>query len=80
MGDSKHYETNPDDPNAPVVLHVYKGIRSGDRVKYVGTMPLDGEFRVDEIIQFANDDVMAIMHELGSADVYEVNADNLEKL
>lgn len=66
----------------PTVLHVYKGMRDGDEVKYVGPVPLEGTFVIDEIVQFTAEDVMVVMHTKGSdsRDVFEVNADNLEKL
>ena len=78
MGESKHYDT---EGNGPTLLLVYKGMRSGDRVKYIGPVPLDGVFIVDEVLQFTDDDVLAVIRAEGSTnDIYEVNADNLEKL
>lgn len=77
-GESQHYDT---EGNGPDLLLVYKGIRSGDRVKYVGPMPLEGVFVVDEILQFTAQDILAVMRPEGSVnDIYEVNADNLEKM
>jgi hypothetical protein len=35
MSDSAFYETDPDDPDAPVVIHEYRGLRPGMRVEYV---------------------------------------------
>lgn len=74
----KYYDS---EGNGPTELLVYKGMRSGDRVKYVGPMPLEGTFIVDEILQFTTEDVLAVMRMEGSVnDIYEVNADNLEKV
>lgn len=79
--ESKYYQTGSMSGPAPTVLHVYKGMRSGDQVRYVGPVPLDGEFIIDELIEFDEADVLAIMFTKGDKeDIYEVNADNLEKV
>lgn len=81
--ESKYYQTGPMSGPAPTILHVYKGLRAGDQVKYVGPMPLEGEFIIDEILQFEDNDVLAVMYTFpkgDKADIYEVNADNLEKV
>jgi hypothetical protein len=78
---SEFYETADElnDEGAPVELVVYKGIRSGDKVTYVGPMVLEGEFTVQELIQFTTNDVLCIMRD-SNGDVFEVNADNVERV
>jgi hypothetical protein len=78
---SEFYETSDEigEGDAPIELTVYKGIRSGDKVKYVGPMTLEGEFTVLELIQFTSQDILCIMKDRVE-DVFEVNADNVERL
>jgi len=82
MTQSKYYETDPDDPDAPVVLDEYNGLRAGDRVRYTASIPMpDEETIIDEIIEFGDGDVMAVLL-VGNKeplDIFEVDADNLTK-
>lgn len=50
---SKFYQSHPEDPEAPVVLDEYQGLRVGMTVIYVSDRhPMPGEFVLSEIIQF----------------------------
>ncbi len=74
-----YYETNPADPDAPVLLSEYKGIKPGDSVAYgnPGTPPIPGPLTVAAIYQFTDNGhggwVAAVLND----GVYEVNADHL---
>jgi hypothetical protein len=81
-----YYDTDPDDPTAPIELEEYNGIKVGDTVTYHNPhsmIGLDGEgpLRVDAFYRFVGvlredgDYICAILN--GGA--YECNADNLKK-
>lgn len=82
MSDSKYYHTDPDDPEAPIVLTRYSSghgeIKPGDAVEYVNpeAAPLPaGPLIVAELVAFGTD-VQAILND----GQYEVSADNLRPL
>jgi len=78
VSDSKYYVTNPDDPDAPIVLTEYDGIRPGDVVRYVGPVPLmAAPLIVSELIRWPQDDLCCAILNDGE---FEVNADNLSLL
>lgn len=72
---SRFYRTDPTDPEAPVVLDEYRGIRPGDRVIYTGSMQLDEELVVDELVRLDADFVTAVL----GGGTWEVSADNLRR-
>ena len=78
---SRFYRTDPDDPDAPVVLDRYDCghgvIRPGDSVEYVNPSapPLPGPLVITELLAFGTD-VLAILN----GGEYETSADNLSPL
>lgn len=75
---SSFYETNPDDPEAPVVLSEYRGLVPGMPVRYTATPPLSGPLVIAELVRFPGamtcpSFVQAVLN----GGEYEVNADNL---
>ena len=77
-----YYEHPPDDPDAPVHLAEWEGLRPGSAVSYVGPMPMPGPLvvtalhRFPEVTMACTRDagyVLAILNE----GEYEVDAANL---
>ena len=83
---SRFYETDPDDPDAPVELDEYNGLRPGMRVLYQNPawrMP-DGTFKtggmdpplvIDEILRFPTE--IPLVQAVVNGGEWECNADNL---
>lgn len=80
-GVSRYYETNAADPSAPVVLDLFGGIRPGDRVEYVGPVPLsNGVLVVEELLAWEGGVPAAVLSEDGRLGVFEVDAVNLRRV
>jgi hypothetical protein len=77
-----YYVANPDDPDAPVLLHEYGGIRPGDRVTYENPAapPLPGPLVVDEIWEFVDHGAGGWVAAILNKGEYEVNADHLRRV
>ena len=88
MSDSKFYNTDPDDIDAPRVLAEWRGLRPGSRVVYENpawrqadgtykTGGMDGTYTVTELVALDGEgwiaDVLAVLDD----GAYEVNAANL---
>lgn len=76
MTESRFYYTNRDDPDAPVVLDDYDGLRPGARVVHVGPLPLPGVFTLIELVGFG-DHVEAHLQDVEDGDYYLCDAANL---
>lgn len=73
------YVNDPTDPEAPVVLDDYRGLKPGDRVVYTGPVGLAGTFVVEQLIRiFPGTDNYGTVQAILNGGAYEVNADNLE--
>lgn len=75
---SRFYACDASDPDAPVLLGSYRGLRAGMAVEYVNPRApsLPGSLIVTEIVRLAADHVTAILND----GQWEVNADNLVRL
>ncbi|MBO0838920.1 MAG: hypothetical protein J2P28_25870 [Actinobacteria bacterium] len=79
--DSRFYETDPDDPEAPIVLTEYMGLKPGDRVTYIGHAPpwrANHRPVIAELVAWRGTyphGTLAILDE----GEWEVDADNLRK-
>lgn len=78
---SKFYRTDPNDPDAPVVLDEYRGLRPGSPVEYVNPAsaiePLPQPLVITQLVLFPSPDYVSAILNDGE---YEVNADNLVAL
>jgi len=77
---SQYYETDPNDPEAPIPLTEYRGLRPGMNVTYQNphapSLGLPGPLIVDELIQWNTPGTPNVQAVLNGGE-YEVNADNL---
>lgn len=79
-----YYETDAADPEAPVAVDEYRGIRVGDRVEYVGSIPLGvpGEtFTLDALYVWRKvpGNLVLLAAAILNDGEYEVDATNLRK-
>jgi len=75
MTESRFYETNPNDPDAPVLIEEHDGMCIGDVVRYIGPVPLMVHpLVVTEFIRWPGDELVSAILNDGE---FEVNADNL---
>ncbi len=73
-----HYQTDPTDPDAPLLLDEYKGIKPGDKVTHHAPVaPLTGPLTVDAIYQFTDNGQGGWVTAVLNDGEYEVNADHL---
>ena len=76
----RFYVSDPKDPDAPVLLSEYHGIRPGDRVTATSITPAAGPLVVDEIYEFRDNGhggwVTAILND----GQWETSADNLRRI
>lgn len=78
MSESRFYATDPTNPDAPVVLAGYRGLRPGDRVTYTGSVPMTDEpVTVTELVRFGQSDYVSAVLADGE---WEVCADNLKRV
>ena len=73
MTESRFYATDAKDPQAPVVMDEFDGLRPGMSVRYVGPRTLEGTFVVTEIIHWADHATTVILND----GKYEVDHSNL---
>jgi hypothetical protein len=77
------YDTDPDDPEAPVRLTEYNGLRDGMAVRYRNPhsrVQLTGPLTVSAIYRFKDADGQVVMVQaILNEGEYEVSADNLEE-
>jgi hypothetical protein len=75
---SQFYETDPSDPDAPVVLDEWHDLRPGMAVRYTGPIPLHGPLVIWELVRFSGDGTEAgwVTAVLNNGE-YEVDAANL---
>lgn len=75
---SRFYDTDPDDPYAPVELDEYHGLRPGMRVRYVGLHGHVGEpWTITELIGWPDADLPPKVVAICDDGTWEVDADNL---
>lgn len=73
---SRFYNTDPNDPDAPVLLDEWEGLRPGVAVRYEGTHALEGPFVVTEILHWDDLSTTVILND----GEYECEARNLVPL
>lgn len=80
MADKEWYITDPQDPEAPVRLEEYRGLREGMSVVYHNphsTLTLDGPLRLDAVYEFPTIRGVTMVQAVLNDGEYEVNANNL---
>ena len=78
---SRFYETDAEDPLAPVLLDEWNGLKPGMTVRYIGDIPLPYHLVVTELVEFPATDtepgwVTAILND-GD---WELNASQLREV
>lgn len=77
MAESRFYTTDPADPDAPVLIDEYNGLKPGMTVEYAYDLLLPGPFVITELLRWDHPGVAHAVQAILDDGAFEVDADNL---